>query len=264
MSNGVGSKNPEAKACEAKVPKSQGNGSRPLEAAYAESSKAELSDRRAQRSISPFAMPAIIILALGIMVFLTAGTVSWWQGWTFLAIYALFLATSAGCLKKNPALFARRSSTEEDAIAKKPPAFLNLFFLCFIIPGLDHRFVWSSVPLWLIIASDVMIVLGCLIIVLVFRENAYASASIRTESGQSVIAAGPYRIVRHPMYLGIILMVVFTPLGLGSWWGLIPALLVIPMNVIRLIGEEELLRAELPGYQDYCKATRYRLFPGIW
>lgn len=222
-------------------------------------------DRRKNRKPpSPLIASAVIVVVLGVVIFLSAGTISWWQGWTFWAIYALFMLSARANLKKNPQLLARRMQMGSDAIAKKPPSFLNLFFLCFIIPGLDHRFGWSAVPLWLIVVSDVAIILGCALILRVFHENTYASASIHVEQGQSVIATGPYRIVRHPMYLGIVLMVVFAPLALGSWWGLVPALLVIPMNVMRLVGEEKLLREGLAGYEDYCKMTRFRLFPGIW
>lgn len=228
--------------------------------------EAERGTRRKQdrKAPSPSAIAAGIVIVLGAVVFLTAGTFSWWQGWTFWALFAAFMLTATAYLKRKPQLLARRMRTGGDDIARKPPTWLNLFFFCFVIPGLDHRFGWSAVPLWLVIASDVAIALGCLLVLGVFRENAYASASIRTEEGQDVITTGPYHIVRHPMYLGIILMVVFTPLALGSWWGLLPALFVIPMNVMRLTGEEELLRASLPGYEDYCKATRFRLVPGIW
>lgn len=220
--------------------------------------------KQGRKAPGPFAIAAGIVIVLGAVVFLTAGTFSWWQGWVFWALYAAFMLAATAYLREKPQLLARRMQTGGDNIARKPPAWLNLFFLCFVIPGLDHRFGWSSVPLWLIIASDVAIALGCLLILSVFRENVYASASIRTEEGQGVVTTGPYRIVRHPMYLGIVLMVVFAPLALGSWWGLIPALLVIPMNVVRLTGEEELLRTSLPGYERYCETTRFRLIPGIW
>lgn len=217
-----------------------------------------------RRGPAPLVAAAGIVVLLGAVVFLTAGSFGYVQGWILCAIYAAFMLCSTVYLKGNQQLLERRMRTGHDRTARRPPAFLNLFFLCYIVPGLDWRFSWSAVPLWLVVVADVLVVSGCVLIFLVFRENRFASASVQVEEGQQVIATGPYRIVRHPMYLGIVLMVVFTPLALGSFWGLVPALLVIPLNVIRLKGEEDLLTEDLPGYSEYRARTRFRLFPGIW
>ena len=95
-------------------------------------------------------------------------------------------------------------------------------------------------------------------------ENNYASTTIQVEKDQQLISTGPYALVRHPMYTGLVIMILFTPLALGSYWAIIPALLCIPMNVLRIRGEEEVLLRELNGYADYMQKTHYRLIPFVW
>ena len=112
--------------------------------------------------------------------------------------------------------------------------------------------------------ADVLVLLGYCLVFLVFRENRYASRIIEVEKGQSVIASGPYAVIRHPMYLGTLLMYVFSPLALGSYWAVLPGLLIIPVLVARILNEEKVLLQDLQGYQEYVQKTRYRLIPGIW
>lgn len=212
-----------------------------------------------------FLVPIIIIMVMWVILFLPAGSFRFWEAWILwseFAVLTLFIAIYF--LKKSPQLLARRTKAKEKETTKKPPAILNLCFLCYIIPGLDFRFSWSAVPVWVVITSNVFVVLGYLFIIFVFKENSYASTVIQVEKEQKVITTGPYAIVRHPMYLGLIFMMLFTPLALGSYWALIPSLFIIPMNVFRILGEEEVLLRDLPGYKDYCLKTRYRLIPLIW
>lgn len=212
-----------------------------------------------------FLFPVIILTLLALVLFVPAGSLRFWEAWIYwsgFSILTLFIAVYFS--KKDPQLLARRMKYKEDETKKKPPAFLNLFFLCYVIPGLDFRFHWSAVPLWLVITANVVVFLGYILIILVFKENSYASTIIQVEKGQQVITTGPYAIVRHPMYLGLIIMILFTPLALGSYWAILPALLCIPMNIIRIIGEEEVLLRDLAGYSDYCTRTRYRLIPFVW
>ena len=210
-------------------------------------------------------VPIFILIVLGAVLFGPAGSFRFWEAWIFwagFAILTLFIAIYF--LSKSPDLLARRMRFKEKETTRKPPAFLNLYVLCYIIPGLDFRFHWSNVPFWLVIAANAVVFMGYIFIIFVFKENSYASTVIQVEKEQRVITTGPYSVVRHPMYLGLLLMILFTPLALGSYWAIIPALLCIPMNVFRIIGEEEVLSRDLTGYQDYCGKTHSRLIPFVW
>lgn len=215
--------------------------------------------------LKTFLVPVVILIILGLILFIPAGSLRFWEAWIFWLEFSIvtFLITIYFS-KRNPALLARRMEFKEKTSTKKPPAFLNLFFLCYVVPGLDFRFHWSTVPVWLVITANALVILGYIFIFLVFKNNSYASTIIQVEKEQQVITTGPYSIVRHPMYLGLIVMILFSPLALGSYWAIIPAVLCIPMNVYRILGEEELLLQDLPGYKDYTLKTRYRLIPFIW
>ena len=144
-------------------------------------------------------------------------------------------------------------------------AFASLFFIgLFIVPGLDFRFHWSAVPAILSWVSNGFVVLGFFIVFLTFKENSYTSAVIEVAKAQKVITTGPYRLVRHPMYAGAILLLLFAPLALGSWVALPFPLPLILVVAIRSVEEEKFLRANLAGYADYCQKVRYRLAPTIW
>lgn len=212
-----------------------------------------------------YLFPIIIMLIIGVIIFLPAGSFQFWQGWIWWSgLLVLMIFTAAFFLKKSPELLARRMKFKEREIRRKPPAILNLYFLGFIIPGFDFRFHWSSLPLWVVILSNAIVFLGYIFIIIVFKENSYASTVIQVEREQQVISTGPYTIVRHPMYLGMLLISLFSPLALGSYWAVIPALIIIPSLILRIKSEEEVLRKSLRGYDDYCLKTRYRLIPLIW
>jgi len=152
---------------------------------------------------------------------------------------------------------------------KEPQPFIIrilslLSMLTYLIPGFDYRFHWSAVPVGVVIAANAVVVIGYIFIFYVFKKNSYASTVIQVEEKQPVITTGPYAIVRHPMYTGLLLMFLFTPLALGSYWALIFSFLFIPTIIFRIRKEEEVLRRDLPGYADYCMKTRYRLIPVIW
>jgi protein-S-isoprenylcysteine O-methyltransferase Ste14 len=137
-------------------------------------------------------------------------------------------------------------------------------FASLLLPGLDYRFGWSRVPLWLAILSQLFVFAGYLSTLWVMKENSFASRTVQVEEGQRVISTGPYRLVRHPMYFGAVLMLLFMSPALGSWWALPGFLLVIPLIVLRLLNEEKMLCRDLPGYSDYCLRTRSRLLPLLW
>jgi protein-S-isoprenylcysteine O-methyltransferase Ste14 len=134
----------------------------------------------------------------------------------------------------------------------------------YIVSPLDYRFGWSFVPSWLVLTGDALVVLSFYGFFLTFRENAFAAATVRVESGQRVISSGPYAVTRHPMYAAALLLFVGTPLALGSWWGLVPAAVLVATLVWRLLDEESYLARNLPGYTDYQRQVRTHLVPGIW
>jgi protein-S-isoprenylcysteine O-methyltransferase Ste14 len=151
---------------------------------------------------------------------------------------------------------------------KKPTnhtGVVSIFFiLLLLIPPLDHHFQWSSIPTYAVLTSDAFVVLGLAIVFLVFRENSYTSTVIEVNKEQKVITTGPYNVVRHPMYSGAMLMLLFTPLALGSFWGLVAFFPILVVIGFRLLEEEKFLAKNLAGYREYCKKTRYRLIPFVW
>ena len=212
-----------------------------------------------------YIMPTIMMLGLGLVLFLPAGTLRYWQAWVYWTTFLIpTLFITVYFFKRSPELLARRWQSKDQETVKKIPGFLNLFLLSYIIPGLDFRFRWSTVPAWAVVMADLIVFLGYVLIILVFKENSYTSSNITVENEQKVISTGPYAIIRNPMYTGLLAMVLFAPLALGSYWAVIPALLIIPWTVIRIRNEEELLMRELPGYQNYCAKTPYRLIPSVW
>jgi protein-S-isoprenylcysteine O-methyltransferase Ste14 len=214
---------------------------------------------------SAYLVPVVITIVLAVAFFVPAWSLRFWQAWIYLAVFSsLTFFIAAYFLKRDPAFLSRRMQFKEQATTRKPPAWLNLFFLGFLVPGFDFHFHWSGVPLWLVIAGNVAVFLGYLFVILVFRENSYASATIQVEKAQPVISTGPYAYVRHPMYTGLLVMFLCTPFALGSCWALLPFLLSIPMNVLRIRSEEEVLLRDFPGYKEYCATVRYRLVPWVW
>ena len=209
----------------------------------------------------------VVLLALSAMLFLPAGTWAYWEAWVYLAI--LFIPVFfvlIYLLKNEPELLVRRMRLREKEAQQKLIIKLSYipFLLAYLLPGFDKRFGWSNVPVWVIVAADILVLLGYGLIVLVFRENRYASRIVEVEQGQNVISSGPYAMIRHPMYLGAILLYVLSPLALGSYWAMIPSILIIPVIVARIWNEESVLVRDLKGYQEYMQKTRYRLIPGLW
>ena len=201
------------------------------------------------------------------MFFLPAGTLNYWQAWVYIfivAVPAFFLGRYL--YKHDRALLERRMRMKERLKGQKFIVALSLplFMAAFIIPGLDFRFGWSQMPLAVIVVSEALMLSGYLLVALVFKVNTYTSRIIEVEKGQKVITTGPYAVVRHPMYVGVLTFYIFSPLALGSWWAVIPALLIIPVIIARIKGEEKELLENLEGYRDYTARTRYRLLPGIW
>jgi protein-S-isoprenylcysteine O-methyltransferase Ste14 len=199
--------------------------------------------------------------------FIPAGSLAYWQAWLYLVVLFTPLCFVVVYLLKNePDLLERRMhfkepEKEQQIIIKS--SYLS-FFLAYILPGFDFRFGWSSVPVWLVILSTILVLAGYLFVVYVFRENRYASRVVEVDKEQTVISTGPYALVRHPMYFGVAVMYLFSPLALGSYWAVIPALFTIPVLVFRLLNEEKVLERDLAGYAEYQAKVKYHLFPGVW
>ena len=225
----------------------------------------EYSRKDLNRMVYPKFVSALIVLPLIFM--LPAGTWRYWHAW----VYTLILLTPMFLLMQymimnQPELLVRRMQFREKENTQKKIIMLSYIpiVLAFLLPGFDYRFGWSHVPVWLVIVSDVLVVAGYAVTIWVFRENQFASRIVEVEEEQKVIDTGPYAIVRHPMYVGVLIMYVFSPLALGSFWAVIPALFIIPVLVVRAVDEEKVLSKDLAGYEEYKLKTKYRLIPGIW
>jgi protein-S-isoprenylcysteine O-methyltransferase Ste14 len=211
-----------------------------------------------------------LFLVIASVLFGLSGTLHDGRAWAMLAIFF----GCAGVITvwlwfRDKALLERRvkagPGSEPDPMQNVVQALAGLVFLAtFAVPGLDRRFGWSHAPLAVSLAGDGMIAIGFLIVFLTFRENTFTAGTIEVAEGQHVIESGPYAVVRHPMYAGALVMIAGIPLALGSWWGLIPAALLVPVLVWRLLREEIFLAANLPGYDAYRGRVPYRLAPIFW
>ena len=217
-----------------------------------------------------FAGLIFLVLCLALALFLSAGSLTFWQAWVFLAIWTVcVVCITIYLITYDQKLLARRvqagPTAETQTIQQVLQAFASLFFVgLFIVPGLDFRFHWSVVPVVVSWISNGFVVLGFFIVFLVFRENSYTSAVIEVSSEQKVITTGPYSVVRHPMYAGAMLLLLFTPLALGSWIAIPFAIPLMIVVAIRLLEEEKYLSINLSGYAAYRQNVPYRLVPLIW
>ena len=217
-----------------------------------------------------FAGFAFLFAVMAAVLFGAAGTLAWPRGWTVLAVFFGSAAIITVWLWfRDKALLERRvkagPGSEPDPMQNVVQAIAGLVFLSIIaVPGLDRRFGWSHMPLAVAIAGDVLVALGFLFVFLTFRENSFTAGTIEIADDQRVIDTGPYAVVRHPMYAGALVLLVGLPLGLGSWWGLLPTAAMVPVLVWRLTREEDFLAANLAGYVAYRARVRYRLAPIVW
>jgi protein-S-isoprenylcysteine O-methyltransferase Ste14 len=210
---------------------------------------------------------AAAIALLAAVLFLPAGTLRFWEAWVYLAVLLTPISlTMAYFLKHDPELVERRMRTREKEARQRLIMRLGwIYFLAaFTLPGFDRRYGWSSVPAVVVVGADVVVLLAYGLFVLVLKENSYASRIIEVEPQQRVITTGPYAFVRHPMYAAALLMYIFSPLALGSYWAMIPSILLLWLLVARIRNEESVLLRELQGYREYTQKTRYRLVPHVW
>lgn len=206
----------------------------------------------------------------GLLLFVTAGTTRYWQAWVYVAVSTgASVLISLYLVRKDRALLERRMRggpmAEKEKAQKIIMLFASLGFVALlVVPALDYRFGWSSVPLAVEIAGNLLVVIGFYFIFLVYKENSFASATIALAEDQKVISTGPYALVRHPMYASAFLYLMGTPLALGSYWGLLALVLMTPVLIWRLYDEERFLEKNLPGYREYQQKVPHHLVPHVW
>jgi protein-S-isoprenylcysteine O-methyltransferase Ste14 len=220
--------------------------------------------------VRAFAGFVFLFVVMASVFFGSAGTLHDGRAWIMLAVFfGCAGAITVWLWFRDKALLERRvkagPGSEPDPMQNVVQALAGLVFLAIIAaPGLDRRFGWSHPPLAVSLVGDGMIAIGFLIVFMTFRENTFTAGTIEVAEGQHLIDSGPYAIVRHPMYAGALIMIAGIPLALGSWWGLVPAALLVPVIVWRLMREEAFLATNLAGYGDYRGRVRHRLAPFFW
>jgi protein-S-isoprenylcysteine O-methyltransferase Ste14 len=218
-----------------------------------------------------FAQIFIQFAVIGLILFITAGTVSWISAWLYLAAgLAIMLLALPVLLRKNPGVIAERAQVKKDT--KQFDRIFNFYstvitLAMLVCAGLDYRYGWSTgIPLSLRIIGLVFYISGMGLFYWALISNKFFSTTVRiqTESGHFVVREGPYRYVRHPGYSGMILATIGVPLLLGSYWTLIPALMVVTGYLVRTLLEDRTLKEELSGYNEFCTLVPDRIIPGVW
>lgn len=212
----------------------------------------------------------VLAIVMGFSLFVSAGTLRYWQAWGYLAVYfGASLLITRYLMKKDSALLQRRWSGGPNAEKQKTQKIIMRFIIngliaLLVVSALDYRFAWSAVPSYAVLTGDILVAMGFFINFCVYRENTFTSATIQVADDQKVISTGPYAVVRHPMYAGVLLYLFGTPLALGSYWGFLVLAAITPFYVWRLFDEEQFLSKNLPGYTAYCAVARWRLLPGVF
>ena len=211
-----------------------------------------------------------VLLMLGVLLFLSAGTLHYWQAWMYWAIYAAALCfNTAYFLQNDPALIGRRlraGPTAETSPSQRHIQAITAIclLLMFVLAGLQRRFSWPSLPVIASVIAAGVFVLSLAMVFVVFKQNSFAGSTVNVEHGQTIATRGLYGVVRHPMYSASAIAFLVTPVALGATWSWIGAVPATVAMMLRLRDEERQLQQGLPGYADYCRAVRFRLFPGLW
>lgn len=207
------------------------------------------------------------IILMGLLIFIPAGSVWYWQGWLLMGVlFVPMLTVGSVLVVKSPELLRKRLKSKEETKEQKAVVAISglLFVAAFIMAGLNWRFDWLILPDWAVWAAAGVFLLSYILYAEVLRENAYLSRVIEIQEGQKVIDTGLYGIVRHPMYMATTLLFLAMPLVLGSLISFVIMFGYIPAILKRIKSEEALLQEGLEGYADYMKHVRYRLVPFIW
>lgn len=210
------------------------------------------------------------LLVQAVLLFAISGRLDWTEAWIFLGIYLLgILANALWALGNNPEVINERGRVGKNAKNWDKVigiAYCLLLLALAVVAPLDVRNNWSSVPAWIKVLGALSFSMAMAMTFWAMKTNTFLSTFVRIqeERGHYTVTSGPYRFVRHPMYSGILFMCWGMPLLLGSWWALIPGLLIIALFVVRTSLEDKTLQAELPGYFEYTQHVHYRLIPGVW
>ncbi|MCQ3937224.1 MAG: isoprenylcysteine carboxylmethyltransferase family protein [Chloroflexi bacterium] len=202
-----------------------------------------------------------------LIFFLPAGTWNYWQAWMYIGVlFVPMLFVLAYFMKNDPGLLERRMKMREQRGQQRRILGISVLFfiLAYLIPGFDIRYGWSNMPAWVSIAAAAVMFLSYLLVFRTMQVNSYLSRVIEVAENQKVVDTDVYGWVRHPMYVGMTVVYVVSPIVLGSWWAVIPALVIVPVIVFRILDEEKALEQELPGYVEYKQKVKYRLIPFVW
>lgn len=205
-----------------------------------------------------------------VLLFWPAGTLDYWQAWAFIAVFiAATMIPSIYLAVKDPAALRRRMKagpTAETRAVQRVAIVGTVVSVVavLVVSALDHRFGWSQVPTAVIVVGLVLVAFGLTLAQLVVIQNRYAAATITVEAEQKVVSTGLYGVVRHPMYVGALIMMAGTPLALDSYWGLVAVIPGLAVLALRIVDEENMLRDELDGYREYLEKVHYRLVPYVW
>lgn len=202
-----------------------------------------------------------------LLFFLPAGTWRYWQAWMYIGVLIIpMFFVLAYLMKRDPDLLERRMKMREERKEQRKiiQASGLTFVLEYILPGFDIRYGWSNMPAWVSIAAGVVLFLCYMLVFRTMQVNSFLSRVVEVADSQKVVDTDVYGIVRHPMYVGMTILYIVSPIVLGSWWAVIPALVIIPVIVFRILDEEKALEQELPGYVEYKQKVKYRLIPFVW
>ena len=207
------------------------------------------------------------LIIVGLLIFLPAGTINFWQGWLLIGIlFVPMFCAGIFMMIKNPTLLAKRLNVKEQQSEQKEVILFSgiMFLAAFILAGLNHRFSWIVLPDFISYVAATVFLIGYVIYAEVLRENTYLSRTIEVQEGQHVIDSGLYGIVRPPMYMTTVLLFLSMPLVLGSIISFVIMLAYFPIIAKRINNEEQLLERELKGYAQYKSRVKYKVIPFIW
>ena len=207
------------------------------------------------------------LVVVGVLLFVPAGTLNYWQGWLFVGVLFLPMFVAGVVLMfRQPELLRKRLEAKEEEKEQKWVVALSgmLFMAMFVVAGFNHRYMWWMLPDWAVYAAAGLFLVGYLLYAEVLRENVWLSRTIEVQEHQKVVDTGLYGIVRHPMYASTLLLFLSMPLVLGSLWSFAIMLFYIPVISKRIRNEEKVLEEGLEGYREYKQRVRYKVIPYVW